>query len=50
MAARLLGIPINDDGFFLEGGVSYSLRDSNRASGVHDFDSFGADMKLVWKF
>jgi len=45
-----LGIPINDDGFFLESGLSYSLRNSNQSSGVQDYDSFGADINLVWKF
>jgi hypothetical protein len=48
-ARAALGTPLLRD-IDVEGAVSYSRRDYNAASGLSDYDSFGAELRLVWKF
>jgi hypothetical protein len=45
-----LGTPLGSGPIDIEGAVSYTRRDYNAASGLHDYDSFGAELRLVLNF
>src|SRR3569832_822217 len=45
-----LGTPLGAGPIDIEGAVSYTQRDYNAASGLHDYDSFGAELRLVRNF
>lgn len=45
-----IGTPLGSGPIDIEGAVSYTRRDYNAASGLHDYDSFGAELRLVLNF
>lgn len=49
-ARAALGTPLGSSPFDLEGAVSYTRRDYNAASLLHDYGSFGAELRLVLNF
>ena len=49
-ARAALGTPLGSGPIDIEGAVSYTRRDYNAASGLHDYDSFGAELRLVLNF
>lgn len=44
------GTPLGLAGLYVEGAVTYSYRDYNAASGLRDYNSFGGDLRLIWRF
>ncbi len=49
-ARAALGTPLWSSPIDIEGAVSYTRRDYNAASGLHDYDSFGAELRFVLHF
>lgn len=49
-ARAALGTPLGSSPLDLEGAVSYTRRDYNAASFLHDYDSFGVELRLVLNF
>lgn len=49
-ARAALGTPLGSSPIDIEGAVSYTRRDYNAASFLHDYDSFGAELRLVLNF
>lgn len=45
-----VGIPLNRSGLFAEAAVSHSGRWYDDASFLHDYNSFGAEVRLVYRF
>ncbi|MFA6114947.1 MAG: hypothetical protein WC729_13165 [Sphingomonas sp.] len=45
-----IGTPIGDTGFDIEAAASYSRRDYNRTSFLHDYDNVGSELRLIYKF
>jgi hypothetical protein len=45
-----VGIPLGPKGLFLEPAVSYTARLYNNASGLRDYNSVGAELRLVFRF
>jgi len=49
-ARAALGTPLGSSPIDIEGAVSYTRRDYNAASFLDDYDSFGAELRLVLNF
>jgi hypothetical protein len=49
-ARAAIGTPLGSSPIDIEGAVSYTRRDYNAASSLHDYDSFGAELRLVLNF
>lgn len=49
-ARAALGTPLGSGPVDIEGAVSYTRRDYNAASSLHDYSSFGAELRLVLNF
>ena len=45
-----IGLPLGDSGLFVEPAVSYAARTYNAASLLRDYHSFGAELRLVYRF
>ncbi len=45
-----IGVPIGDSGFAIEGAASYTRRNYNAASLIRDYDSVGAELRLIYSF
>ena len=44
------GMPLNRDGLFAEAAITYSGRRYDDTSFYSDFDSVGAEVRLVYRF
>ncbi|QNQ11076.1 hypothetical protein [Sphingomonas alpina] len=49
-ARGAIGVPIGDSGFAIEGAASYTRRNYNAASLIRDYDSVGAELRLIYNF
>lgn len=49
-ARAAVGFPLGDSNFFVEPAVSYSARSYNSASLLRNYQSFGAELRLVYRF
>ena len=45
-----IGLPLGESGLFIEPAVSYSARSYNAASLLRNYSSFGAELRLVYRF
>jgi hypothetical protein len=45
-----IGTPIGGTGFDLEAAASYTRRDYNGMSFLHDYDNVGGELRLIYKF
>ncbi len=45
-----IGTPIGTSGMNIEGAVSHTARGYNNAINLNNYDSFGAELRLIWKF
>ena len=46
----VVGVPLDRDGLFLEAAASHSARWYDSASPLHDHSSFGAEVRMVYRF
>ena len=49
-ARAAVGFPLGDSNLFVEPAVSYSARSYNAASLLRNYQSFGAELRLVYRF